>query len=484
VNKLELETLKKLIKKHMVAHSELVSKIEVAKRYYKNKNDILFAPVKEEETENPLRNADNRISSKFHGLLVNQKASYLFSAPPLYDVKNDASNKQITDILGDDYSRTCKNLCINAANAGIGWLHYWIDEEKKFQYAEVDTEQIIPIWNKSLKKKLTGVLRAYEELADDGILYDIYEYWNDKECQAYRKQTSDSDFETLEECYMFKTYIYDSDSTEESNIFTHDFGTVPFIPFANNNICTSDLDDVKPLIDVYDKVFSGFVNDLEDIQEIIFILINYEGESLGEFLSQLKKYKTVKIENNGDTDKSGLQTLTIDIPIEARKELLTITRKAIFEQGQGVDPQPDKLGDASGVALKYLYSLLELKAGLAETEFRSGFGDLVRAICKYLNISNVGSIIQTWTRTAIQNDKELAGICQESVGIISTETIVAHHPFVEDPQNEIKTMDEQKQKDIAAYSTPPKNTTGNNIDNTNDNSNNTDMTNVGGTNGQ
>lgn len=480
MNNLELETLKQLIKKHIVAHSERVLKIEVAKRYYENKNDILFQEKKTDEAENPLRNADNRISSKFHGLLVNQKASYLFSAPPLFDIKNDAANKKIIEVLGDDYSRTCKNLCINSANAGIGWLHYWIDEESKFQYAEVDTEQIIPIWNKSLKKKLIGVLRVYEELADDGNLYDIYEYWNDKECQAYRKLTSDTIFDTLEECYMFKTYIYDSDSTQESNIFTHDFGVVPFIPFANNNICTSDLDDVKPLIDVYDKVFSGFVNDLEDIQEIIFILTNYEGENLGEFLSQLKKYKTVKVENNGEADKSGLQTLTIDIPIEARKELLTITRKAIFEQGQGVDPQPDKLGDASGVALKYLYSLLELKSGLAETEFRCGFGDLVRAICKYLNI-NVDSIIQTWTRTAIQNDKELADICNQSEGVISKETIVAHHPFVEDPQNEIKTMDEEIQKSKDAYSIPPKN---NNNNNPTDNMNNNDNTNVGGANGQ
>ncbi|WP_317050739.1 phage portal protein, partial [Clostridium neonatale] len=76
---------------------------------------------------------------------------------------------------------------------------------------------------------------------------------------------------------------------------------------GNNNLMTSDLDNVKPLIDVYDKVFSGFVNDLEDIQEIIFILTNYEGEDSREFLSQLKKYKTVKVNDSGAGDRSGLQ---------------------------------------------------------------------------------------------------------------------------------------------------------------------------------
>ncbi len=31
----------------------------------------------------------------------------------------------------------------------------------------------------------------------------------------------------------------------------------------------SDLENTKPLIDCYDKVYSGFMDDLEDIQELI-----------------------------------------------------------------------------------------------------------------------------------------------------------------------------------------------------------------------
>ena len=96
-----------------------------------------------------------------------------------------------------------------------------------------------------------------------------------------------------------------------------------------------------------------------DIQEIIFILTGYGGTDLAPFLQDLKKYKTVKLDDDGDNIHSGIQTLTIDIPVEAREKLLEITRKAIFEQGQGVDPQPEAYGNASGVALKYLYSLLE-----------------------------------------------------------------------------------------------------------------------------
>ncbi|MFR2692021.1 MAG: phage portal protein [Enterocloster bolteae] len=54
--------------------------------------------------------------------------------------------------------------------------------------------------------------------------------------------------------------------------------------------------------------------------------------------------------------------------------MLATTRKRIFEQGQGIDPDPQNFGNSSGVALGFLYSLLELKAGLMETEFKIGFG--------------------------------------------------------------------------------------------------------------
>ncbi|WP_447515774.1 phage portal protein, partial [Clostridioides difficile] len=83
---------------------------------------------------------------------------------------------------------------------------------------------------------------------------------------------------------------------------------VPFIEFLNNDLEVRDLDNVKHLIDVYDKVYSGFVNDIEDIQEVIFVLTNYGGADLTEFLKGLKEYKTIDLQSSGADDKSGLST--------------------------------------------------------------------------------------------------------------------------------------------------------------------------------
>lgn len=441
---MDLETIKKVIKRYINGHAEFITSAATAERYYRNKNDILKnkSKAQEEDTENPLRNADNRIPRNFHGLLVNQKAAYMFTAPPLFDIGSQEANKRITDALGDRYAKTAKDLCINASNCSVAWLHYWINKDGQFKYAVVDSKQIVPVWTSDLDKQLSGALRVYDELNDsDGEIYTIYQYWNDTECQAFRKKSSDTLDDGIQSYTMFNSFV--DGMAIMTDTYSHDYGQVPFIPFFNNNINTTDLDNIKALIDVYDKVFSGFVNDLEDIQEIIFVLSGYSGTDLAPFLQDLKKYKTVKLED--DAEKPGLSTLTIDIPVEAREKLLDITRKAIFEQGQGVDPQPEAFGNASGVALKYLYSLLELKAGLMETEFKLAFGEFVRVICQHLKVE-CKSIIQTWTRTAITNDSELATIASSSKGVISDKTIREHHPWVEDADEEDKRIKKEQQE--------------------------------------
>ena len=451
---MEMEVVKKLIKKYTEGHGAFLDQADTADRYYRNQTDILLEPLKKRETEqgeNPLRNADNRIPLNFHGLLVNQKASYMFTAPPLFDLGDKASNKALTAFLGDKYAKTCKDLCVEASNASVAWLHLWKDRNtKQYKYAIVPSGQIIPVWSNNLERELKGALRCYHDVTDSGQELDVYEYWNDTTCQAYAVEAG-SVIDTGLMPYNSFTLIDTEGNSNLVNEFTHDIGEVPFFSFFNNNINTGDLDNIKPLIDVYCKVFSGFVNDLEDIQEVIFVLTNYGGDDLGQFLRELKDYKAIQIENEGGEDKSGVSTLTIELPVEARKELLATTRKCIFEQGQGIDPDPQNFGNSSGVALGFLYSLLELKSGLMETEFKLGFGRFIRCVCRLLNIKiKDDTIVQTWTRTSVKNDLELSQIAQQSKGVISDETIVSKHPWVEDPEKEMDILNKQKEVETEA----------------------------------
>lgn len=95
---MELELVKKLIKKHTLGHANVISEMQTAERYYEVNNDIKLLPAKAKDVEearqkgesfNPMHQADNRIAYSFYPLLVDQKTAYMFTAPPIYDVKND-----------------------------------------------------------------------------------------------------------------------------------------------------------------------------------------------------------------------------------------------------------------------------------------------------------------------------------------------------------------------------------------------------------
>lgn len=453
---MELEVAKKLIKKYTANHSDVVKKIETAERYYRKENDIKYAEKETEDAENPLRTADNRIPSNFYKLLVNQKAAYAFTEKVTFDTGNDDLNSLITQTLGDSFRKKCKSLCVQAANASVGWLHYWKGDDGKFHYAVIDAKQVIPVWTRDLEKELYAVLRTYAMIDEtDGDTYIIYEIWTADRCESFRRR-SDLDFDALDYFCQYLVIDIDTGTEEYQPVYTHGFEEVPFIFFNNNDEGTNDLRDIKELIDAYDKVFSGFLNDLEDIQELIFIITNYGGDADNalQILQEMKTKKIINVESEGANDKSGVSTLAIEIPVAARKEMLDITRRAIFEQGMGIDPDPQNFGNSSGVALQYLYSLLELKTGMMETEFEVSFNRLARAILKFYGKTSE-KLEQTWTRTSVTNDSEMADIAQKSKGVISDETIVRKHPWVDDAELELKRISEQKQAAGPSWDTVP-----------------------------
>lgn len=447
---MELEIVKKLISKYATGHAAFVNNAAIAERYYRNDNDIHYRPDKEkaqeagEATANPMRTADNKIALGFYRLLVQQKVAYMYTAPPVFDVGNDEANNIIVKELGDAYTKNVKKLGVNASNSGIGWVHYWKDKDGKFKWAPLPSEQVIPVWSPKLDHELLAVLRAYKEYDEDtGKPYEVYEYWNETECQAFRMEADDAGKNYLTHYPMF---VVDPANGTMSAEYKHDMGRVPFIPFPNNEGMVNDLVNIKQLIDAYDKTYSGFMDDLEDIQQVVLVLTNYGGQDLKEFIHDLKYAKAIKIDSMGSGDNSGVSTLTIEIPVEAREKMLEITRKMIFTMGQGVDPEQQGIDKTSGEAMKFVYSLLELKAGDMETEFTLGFNMLIRAILQFHG-KTADKIIQTWTRTSIKNDSELVKMCSESSDIISRRTILLNHPFVENAEQEEKQLEEEAKKE-------------------------------------
>lgn len=451
---MEIEAIKQIIRNTSASRGLFNRRYDEALRYYQAQNAITNrtngdSKLNRDGKDEPLRRADNRVSSNFYQLLVDQEAGYLASKVPTIDVGDDSLNGRVTGALGDDFALTLTNLVVDASNAGTAWLHYWIDDSGVFRYATVPPDQCTPIYSTELDNKLLGMLRSYKQLdPDTGKYFIIHEFWNDKEATFYKQLSANP----LELDYFPKIESYDASAGFETGLgssYVHNMGRVPFIAFNKNKMHLNELHKVKGLIDAYDDIYNGFLNDLDDVQEVVLVLKNYGGTNLREFMKDLKDNKAVKFNTVGSGDQSGIDTLQIDIPVEARNTALQLTKTNIFLQAQGVDPANFESSNASGVAIKMLYSHLELKASTTEAQFRRGVNQLARAILRWLGVSDADGrkIIQTWTRTRVEDDLSRAQVVSTVANFTSKEAIAKANPIVTDWQEELKDQEEEKQSD-------------------------------------
>ena len=104
----------------------------------------------------------------------------------------------------------------------------------------------------------------------------------------------------------------------------------------------------------------------------------------------------------------------------------------------------------SGIALKFLYNLLDLKSNIMARRFSVAIKKFCWFAAKYLEIKGVGTfdphgVTITYSKSLLINDLETTQIATSSMGVISQETIVAHHPWVEDVQVEMERIAEEQQ---------------------------------------
>jgi hypothetical protein len=146
---------------------------------------------------------------------------------------------------------------------------------------------------------------------------------------------------------------------------------------------------------------------------------------------------------------SGLGKLFVD----HQKLILEIFKKAIIENGMGYDAKDDRLsGNPNQMNIQSMYSDIDLDANDMETELQAAFEDVLWFVNAYLSNSGYGDfegeeVNIIFNRDILINESEAIDNCAKSVGILSDETIIGMHPWVDDVQKEMDRLEEQKQKE-------------------------------------
>lgn len=424
--------------------------------YYDNKNDINNLDFRSYVVNGITKINENRsncrISHNFFALLVDQAANYVAGNPIGYKADDESFQKYLEDYFMFDFDDTNIDWLTDARKKGKSYLHVYYDTEGELNYTVIPAQQIIPIYTDTFSKKLSSVIRYYSINGVDekgqSVQRQKAEWWSDTEVRIFISD-SKGQFGFYDSMPHWTTSI----DTTPDYIEPHSWGKVPFIQLFSNSNSTSDLQSVKGFIDAYDLVDSEFINQIADVRELLIKVLGYGDASANEIMRIFRSTGIVKLDDTeGDVD-----TIKSEIPVEARQAALKNLKDNIFMIGKAVDPNPEKLGTAvSGIALKMLYGPLDLKCSSIIRKMYKALYEFIWFITDDYNRMhntsiNYKDIKFTFNKNMIINDAEIVESLVKSKGVISDETIISKHPYVDNPSDELELMKEQEEKEMDEF---------------------------------
>lgn len=384
---------------------------------------------------------DINMPHAFMSNMIDEKVQYLVGNEPIITSNiNDSQYLQnVLETISDTLLYKLNELSTEASNKGIAWEQIYF-EDNHFKRMIIPSEEVVPIWTDNSHTELKWLVRVY----------DIEEYNG-----ASKKTVTKAEIYDNEKTYY---YIYESgrlrldserylklEDGQEFGHFTindvqYSMGKIPFVWCKNNSKELPDLKFVKDLIDKYCDNRERMDNLLEDFKNFLVIIRNYDGsQESTDSLDDMLKKRRVWVDTDG-----GVELVSPTIDTTASESHNNTLKDDIILFGRSVDRNKMVSGQApSGVALKTLYSGLDLKCNKLDVEIKNYFSRLLYFVDQYLRLIGKHSksekevITLILNRDVTMNESDVIKDCQNSMGVISNKTIIKNHPWVTDIEDEM-----------------------------------------------
>ena len=399
-------------------------------KYYKGENPTIS---KRKAPENTGNTPDNKIPVSYARKIIKTVVGYMYK-PGLIFYSSD--NKKYFEGIKTVYQlnrEPLKSALLGKQTSlyGTGYELHYTDENSQPRFSKVSEREIIPLYDNSIEPQLIAAIRFYNlKNTDGGETTKINVYYPDR-IQNCEMTKGGGGFKTIDE-------------------IKHYYGQVPLVVYYNNEEEAGDFDNVKPLIDAYDVLFSDSLNEFDRFAWAYLIL---KGLVLDKDDAENVKDKRIfEMDLEG-----GVEFLTKDIPHEFIEFMTSLVRKEIHKQSHVPDFLDNaQTGDSlSGVAISKLLYDFEFIAATKEAYFKEGLYKRIELIStvQKIKMGKSGSIYDIdiiMNRNIPQNDKENAEIFNLYAGQgISKETLIDKFAnFVEDAQEEMKKYEAEQGESV------------------------------------
>lgn len=411
-------------------HTESIDRFTTLKDLYDGKHAIL----KRSKTQTDL--ANNKLMINHAEYITDFATAYFMGNPIKYTFPEEETRTDDDSLLQAfrkaNITQVDTELARDLSIFGIGIEYVYQDKEGNTKSTNLDPRTAFIVVDDTVEENtLLGVHRIKKR--------DI----NNKEIGEILKVITDD---------TVYTYEFKSDKLSLINEELNVFNEVSMIEYWNKVNQKGDFESVVSLINAYNLLQSDRVNDKEQYVDSLLVLYGtLAGDNSEEKLKTARELKRLGLLELSEGDKVEYLSKTFH---EADVELL---KNSIIEDIHKISKVPNLTdenfaGNSSGVAMKYKLLGLEQLAQTKEEYYRIGLKERIKLYSNILNIKmisiDVDNIEMTFIRSLPVNELEIAQLITYLNNVVSQKTLLSLLPFVEDVDNEIERVEEQKQNNL------------------------------------
>ena len=221
-------------------------------------------------------------------------------------------------------------------------------------------------------------------------------------------------------------------------------GALPLIPFYNNRDGWGDFQAVTGLVDAYNLLLSGALDDMQSVANAFLALYGMQGTTQ-EDIQQANRTRILSLAEGGRAE-----FVVKQLNHEALGQLEENLRRGILQMSMTPDLSDQHFaGNASGVALQYKLWGIEQVRAAKEQSFTDGILALLQALAggmTALGVSVSFAARPTFYKNLPQDGAALAQTLLSLSPVLSRQTILEQLPYVDNPQEEQKRILQEQEK--------------------------------------
>lgn len=361
---------------------------------------------------------NNLLRVPFPRYITEVHTGYFLGRPPTVSFEKEASGKAFDRLSTDmDLPHLLFDAARDMSICGMGYLLVWLDQTG-LRACRADPLSCFALRSGTGSGDLLGCVRLFRQERDitRGILY----------------------LPDNLQSFVWDGHRISWESREENLLHA-----LPLIPFANNQEESGDFEPVTGLVDAYNLLLSGAMDDMQSVANAFLALYGLLGTT-EEDIREANRTRILSLTEGGRAE-----FITKDLNHEALSQLEANLRRSILQLSMTPDLSDECFsGNASGVALQYKLWGIEQIRSAKERSFTDAMRRLLAAFSG--GMQTLGTLVDltgvpVFYKNLPRNDADLAQTLLSLTPILSRRTILEHLPWVSDPEEELRRKEAEEQ---------------------------------------